>query len=100
MLDAVLPPVVRRQSADDYERWRARNPDARPWIRTATWQVPLAWFVLVTDDEREYLTDADGPGSGAGDGPGDGEPGPGEGRRRCCVTARRWCRRGGGWRVA
>ncbi|MFE9661765.1 hypothetical protein [Streptomyces sp. NPDC005955] len=54
VLDAVLPPVVRKESADDYERWRARNPDARPWIRTATWQVPLAWFVLVVDEEREH----------------------------------------------
>ncbi|MFF2849528.1 hypothetical protein ACFVT5_24805 [Streptomyces sp. NPDC058001] len=54
VLDAVLPPVVRRQTADDYERWLARNPDARPWIRTATWQVPLTWFVLVSDEEREY----------------------------------------------
>ncbi|MFF5534335.1 hypothetical protein ACFY71_17910 [Streptomyces cinerochromogenes] len=54
VLDAVLPPVVRRQAAQDYERWLARNPDARPWIRTATWQVPLNWFVLVSDEERRY----------------------------------------------
>ncbi|MDQ0991749.1 hypothetical protein [Streptomyces sp. V3I7] len=54
VLDAVLPPVVRRQAAQDYERWLARNPDARPWIRTATWQVPLNWFVLVSDEERHY----------------------------------------------
>ncbi|MDG9719937.1 hypothetical protein [Streptomyces sp. DH24] len=54
VLDAVLPPVLRRQTAQDYERWLARNPDARPWIRTATWQVPINWFVLVADDEREY----------------------------------------------
>ena len=54
VLDAVLPPVVRRQTAADYERWLARNPDARPWIRTATWQVPLNWFVLVSDEERTY----------------------------------------------
>jgi hypothetical protein len=52
--DAVLPPVVRRQAAQDYERWLARNPDARPWIRTATWQVPINWFVLVSDEERRY----------------------------------------------
>ncbi|MDF3302294.1 hypothetical protein [Streptomyces tropicalis] len=55
VLDAVLPPVVRRQAAQDYERWLAGNPDARPWIRTATWQVPLNWFVLVSDEEREYV---------------------------------------------
>ncbi|MGW4564054.1 hypothetical protein ACWEN3_17100, partial [Streptomyces sp. NPDC004561] len=54
VLDAVLPPVVRRQAAQDYERWLARNPDARPWIRTSTWQVPLNWFVLVSDEERRY----------------------------------------------
>nr|WP_203697484.1 hypothetical protein [Streptomyces rubrogriseus] len=54
VLDALIPPVVRRQSAQDYERWLARNPDARPWIRTATWQVPINWFVLVSDAEREY----------------------------------------------
>ncbi|MFI2431849.1 hypothetical protein [Streptomyces sp. NPDC018693] len=54
VLDAVLPPVVRRQAAQDYERWLARNPDARPWIRTATWQVPINWFVLVSDAERRY----------------------------------------------
>lgn len=54
VLDAVLPPVVRRQTAADYEQWLVRNPDARPWIRTSTWQVPLNWFVLVADEEREY----------------------------------------------
>ncbi|MFI9650134.1 hypothetical protein ACIHAA_28130 [Streptomyces sp. NPDC052040] len=54
VLDAVLPPVVRRQAAQDYERWLAVHPDARPWIRTGTWQVPLNWFVLVSDAERHY----------------------------------------------
>lgn len=55
VLDAALPPVARRRAAEDYERWRERNPDARPWIRTGVWQVPLRWFVLVADEEREYL---------------------------------------------
>ncbi|MFJ8488567.1 hypothetical protein ACIRBZ_09305 [Streptomyces sp. NPDC094038] len=54
VLDAMLPPVVRRQATVDYERWLVRNPDSRPWIRTATWQVPLNWFVLVSDEERRY----------------------------------------------
>jgi hypothetical protein len=54
VLDAVLPPVVRRQAGQDYERWLAGNPDARPWIRTSTWHVPLNWFVLVSDEERTY----------------------------------------------
>ncbi|KAF4405155.1 MULTISPECIES: hypothetical protein [Streptomyces] len=61
VLDAVLPPVVRRQAAADYERWIDDNPDARPWIRTATWHVPVRWFALFSDEEREYV-----PGPGAG----------------------------------
>ncbi|MFJ7157581.1 hypothetical protein ACIQUQ_21900 [Streptomyces sp. NPDC101118] len=55
VLDAALPPVVRLQALADFERWRERHPDARPWIRSAVWQVPLRWFVLFTDDEREYV---------------------------------------------
>lgn len=55
VLDALLPPVVRHQATQDYERWLAGHPDARPWIRTATWQVPINWFVLFADDEREYV---------------------------------------------
>ncbi|MFF3497035.1 hypothetical protein ACFYWS_37510 [Streptomyces sp. NPDC002795] len=59
VLDAAIPPVVRRQSVADYERWLERNPDARPWVRTSTWQVPINWFVLVSDDEREYEQKSD-----------------------------------------
>ncbi|MFF5106184.1 hypothetical protein [Streptomyces sp. NPDC000134] len=65
VLDALLPPVVRRQAAQDYERWVERNPDARPWIRTATWQVPINWFVLVSDEEREYDKGGGDPGAPA-----------------------------------
>ncbi|GGQ64056.1 hypothetical protein [Streptomyces flaveolus] len=63
VLDALLPPVVRRQTTQDYERWLECNPDARPWIRTATWQVPINWFVLVSDEEREYDKGGDDAGS-------------------------------------
>ncbi|WP_137994403.1 hypothetical protein [Streptomyces vilmorinianum] len=55
VLDVMLPPVVRAQVAADHERWRQRNPDARPWIRTAVWQVPVRWFTLFADEEREYV---------------------------------------------
>ncbi|MFH8219233.1 hypothetical protein ACH4C2_10865 [Streptomyces sp. NPDC018057] len=67
VLDAVLPPLVRRQAAQDYERWLARNPDARPWIRTSTWQVPINWFVLVSDEEREYVKGVGGAAADARD---------------------------------
>ncbi|QGZ50061.1 hypothetical protein GPZ77_18315 [Streptomyces sp. QHH-9511] len=55
VLDAMVPPVVREQVAADHERWRERNPDARPWIRTAVWQVPVRWFALFADEERAYV---------------------------------------------
>ncbi|MCM2580290.1 hypothetical protein [Streptomyces meridianus] len=60
-LDAALPPVVRRQAETDYERWLERNPDSRPWIRSATWHVPVRWFVLFEDSEREWSTDEKAP---------------------------------------
>ena len=56
-LDAALPPVVRKQAESDYERWLERNPDSRPWIRSATWHVPVRWFVLFEDSERECVTE-------------------------------------------
>ncbi|MGW0467564.1 hypothetical protein ACWDX6_20155 [Streptomyces sp. NPDC003027] len=66
VLDAMVPPVVRGQVAADHERWLERNPDARPWIRTAVWQVPVRWFTLFADEEREYVPGEPGPASGAG----------------------------------
>jgi hypothetical protein len=87
VLDAVLPPLVRHQAAQDYERWLVRNPDARPWIRTATWQVPLNWFVLVADDEREYA-------KGTGDAGGSGGEVPVLRYRTPMVQARRRVARG------
>ncbi|MFE3602382.1 hypothetical protein ACFXP3_12825 [Streptomyces sp. NPDC059096] len=69
LLDAVLPPVVRFQATSDYEHWRERNPDARPWIRTALWQVPPGWFALFSDEERLY--EKEGPAAEEG---GEGAP--------------------------
>ncbi|MGC5533318.1 hypothetical protein [Streptomyces sp. SR-10] len=63
VLDVVLPAVVRGQAAADHERWQRLHPDARPWIRTTVWQVPVRWFVLFRDEEREYAA-ADGEGTG------------------------------------
>lgn len=93
LLDAVLPPVVRGQAAADYERWREGNPDARPWIRTSVWQVPVGWFTLFADDEREYEA---GEGDGASDvasggcpdgGPDRGSGGASSGPRRALPCA-------------
>ncbi|GAB2776234.1 hypothetical protein ACWGJ2_29710 [Streptomyces sp. NPDC054796] len=64
VLDAAVPPVVRREAAADYERWLTRNPDARPWIRTALWHVPVRWFVLFSDEEKEFAKPGTGEESG------------------------------------
>ncbi len=63
VLDIVLPAVVRGQAAADHARWQRLHPDARPWIRTTVWQVPVRWFVLFRDEEREYVA-AGGEGAG------------------------------------
>jgi hypothetical protein len=61
VLDVLLPAVVRGQAVADHERWQRRHPDARPWIRTTVWQVPVRWFVLFHDEEREWVAaDEDG----------------------------------------
>ncbi|WP_062208889.1 hypothetical protein [Streptomyces sp. NBRC 109706] len=65
VLDAALPPGVRRRAADDYAGWRERNPDARPWIRSALWHVPIRWFALFADDEREFRGSQERPVGGA-----------------------------------
>ena len=54
LLDAVVPPVVRQQAEADWDRWRAQNPDGRPWILTTTWNVPIRWFLLFGPEEREF----------------------------------------------
>jgi hypothetical protein len=68
LLDAVVPPVVRAQAEADWDRWRAQHPDGRPWILTSTWNVPVSWFLLFDDGEREYLP-ARQPDGGAGAAP-------------------------------
>jgi hypothetical protein len=52
VVDAAMPPAARRSAADEYRRWRVRNPDARPWIRSALWHVPVRWFVLFGEEDR------------------------------------------------
>ncbi|MGW8380451.1 hypothetical protein [Streptomyces sp. ODS28] len=64
VLDAAVPPVVRREAEADYEAWLSRNPDARPWIRTAVWHVPVRWFVLFSDEEKEFAKPGTGEESG------------------------------------
>lgn len=64
VVDAALPPGVRHRAEEDYDRWRERNPDARPWIRSALWHVPVRWFALFTDEERCFRRAGEKPPDG------------------------------------
>ncbi|MBD0695359.1 hypothetical protein [Streptomyces sp. CBMA123] len=70
LLDTAVPPVTRAAAEADRERWRAGHPDARPWILTSRWEVPVRWFLPFGDEDRCFV-----PG---GAGTGGGEEGEGE----------------------
>ena len=67
--EVFFPRVVVEQAEADFTEWRRENPDAVPHILTATWHVPLRWFVLFRPDERILdLGNAGEPGAGSGSG--------------------------------
>lgn len=55
-LDAVMSPAQLARDAEAREAWLGGARDVRVRTRTATWEVPLSWFVLVETSER-----VDGP---------------------------------------
>jgi hypothetical protein len=58
VLDAAFPAASRERAEADHQLWREKNPDARPWILGACWQVPVRWFALFEDAEREFDPEA------------------------------------------
>lgn len=52
-----VPDAVRDQAAADLASYVERGGDVRLFSRTATWHVPVAWFVLFGPDERELNLD-------------------------------------------
>jgi hypothetical protein len=67
LADTFVPRPVAERAQADLAAWRAKHPQARSHIETATWSIPVRWFVLfagneqalrVGDDDREmvYLT--------------------------------------------
>ncbi|MFI9359953.1 hypothetical protein ACIG5E_02650 [Kitasatospora sp. NPDC053057] len=63
LLDTAVPPVTRAAAEADRERWTARHPDARPWILTSRWEVPVRWFLPFGDEDRCFVpggTDGEG----------------------------------------
>ncbi|MFX4294035.1 hypothetical protein [Streptomyces bohaiensis] len=63
VLDRALPVAGRRRAERQHRRWAARHPQARPWIRSALWHVPIRWFSLFDDAEREFVGGAGGTAS-------------------------------------
>ncbi|SFD14895.1 hypothetical protein [Streptomyces aidingensis] len=72
VLDTALPRTVREGALAEYETWREANPDARPWIRSALWHVPVRWFVLFADAERQFRKPGEPPPA---EGPAEEKPG-------------------------
>ncbi|MGV9265500.1 hypothetical protein ACWDRR_12645 [Kitasatospora sp. NPDC003701] len=66
LLDTALPPATRAAAEADRERWRAEHPDARPWIVTSRWEVPVRWFLPFGEEDRCFV-----PAGEAGDPAGD-----------------------------
>lgn len=61
LLDTVLPRAVRQDALAAQARWRVDHPDARPWILTSRWEVPVRWFLPFGAEDRRFT--AAEPGS-------------------------------------
>ena len=59
LLDAWVPRALADGLGEQVDALRLSAPEQRPGILTATWHVPLKWFVLVDSKEREVSL---GPG--------------------------------------
>ncbi len=55
LLDTVLPPAARAAAEADRDRWLAAHPDARPWILTNRWEVPVRWFLPFGAEDRCFV---------------------------------------------
>ncbi|MGH2540576.1 MAG: hypothetical protein ACRDGK_08655 [Actinomycetota bacterium] len=49
-----------RRAARDLAKLRRRDPSAIAFCHQSTWHVPIRWFVLFRDDERELVEDERG----------------------------------------
>ena len=50
--DAFVPAALLEQAEVELDRWRAVHGSTATHVRTASWQVPLRWFILVDPEER------------------------------------------------
>ncbi|MET9397421.1 hypothetical protein [Kitasatospora sp. NPDC002965] len=71
LVDTALPQATREAAEADRERWRAEHPDARPWILTSRWEVPVRWFLPFGEEDRCFVPAGVGEGeTGERDGEG------------------------------
>jgi hypothetical protein len=61
--DAFFPPALSAAAEDARDIWVARNPEIKAGIQTATWQIPVSWFLAFEASERRLvLSDRRAPG--------------------------------------
>jgi hypothetical protein len=53
--DAFFPAALSAAAEDARDAWRASNPALRAGILTATWQVPVSWFLAFEASERRLV---------------------------------------------
>ncbi|MFJ4680728.1 MULTISPECIES: hypothetical protein [unclassified Kitasatospora] len=69
LVDTVLPPALRTAAEADRARWQQEHPDARPWIASSRWEVPLRWFLPFGEEDRRHVPAGEYGSSGEGERP-------------------------------
>ena len=57
---ALVPDGTLRHAANELAELRSRRPDARSYILTSPWHVPLRWFLPFVPDQRELYETGNG----------------------------------------
>ncbi|HEX3705533.1 MAG TPA: hypothetical protein VHV76_02790 [Mycobacteriales bacterium] len=53
--EAFFPAILSAAAEDARDVWRATNPELKAGIITATWQVPVSWFLAFEASERRLV---------------------------------------------
>ncbi|GGQ72221.1 hypothetical protein GCM10010195_29940 [Kitasatospora griseola] len=69
LVDTVLPPALRAAAETARTQWQQDHPDARPWIRSSRWEVPLQWFLVFGEEDRHHLPAGEYGSAGDGERP-------------------------------
>ncbi len=60
LAESFLPRPIAERAQADLAAWRAQHPQARSHIETATWSVPVRWFVLFGTGDQQLRLDGGG----------------------------------------